>query len=84
MRSNFFKKATVTLCALVFCLVSTFAFAAEKQWYVLKDKNGTCTVRQLKEKTKTAIGGPYATKDAAQKAKAEKCPKTQKKSEPGK
>jgi hypothetical protein len=81
MRKRFFKKAAILLCALVFSLVSVFAVAAEKQWYVSKDKTGKCSVRQLKDKTASVIAGPFASKEAAKKAKEEKCPKASKSSE---
>jgi hypothetical protein len=78
MRSNFLKKATILALALVFALVSTLALAQAKQWFVIKDKNGKCSVHQLKAKTDKTIAGPFATKDEAQKAKAKECPKKDK------
>ena len=81
MRSNPLKRLTVFLLALVFCLVSALSFAAaEKQWVVVKDSKGKCSVRSTtKGKTPKTIEGPFATKDEAQKAKAKACPKPEKK-----
>jgi hypothetical protein len=52
---------------------------AEKEWFLTKDKSGVCRVIQAEKKTPTAIGGPYKTKEIAEKAKAEKCPPEKKK-----
>jgi len=74
------KKAVVLMAVAVFALTCTLcAFAAEKQWYVIKDKKGVCKVIQAKEKTPAYLAGPYPSKDAARKAKEEKCPKPEKK-----
>ncbi|MBI5569210.1 MAG: hypothetical protein HY914_04615 [Desulfomonile tiedjei] len=80
MRSNPLKRLTVLLLALVFCLVCGLSFAAEKQWVVIKDSKGKCSVRSTtKGKTEKTIEGPFATKEEAQKAKAVACPKPEKK-----
>jgi len=76
------KTFVILMLAVVFVLSVTLAFAAEKQWYVLKNKNGVCSVKQLKEKSPTTIAGPFATKADAQKAKDEKCPKPEKQKTP--
>lgn len=74
------KKAIILLGVAIFALTCTLtAFAAEKQWCVTKDKRGVCKVIQCKDKTPTTIAGPFPTKEAATKAKAEKCPKHDKK-----
>jgi hypothetical protein len=52
---------------------------AEKQWFVTKSKSGACRVIQAEKKTPTTIGGPYATKESAEKAKAKNCPPAKKK-----
>jgi len=77
------KKWVVILLALAFALSVTFAFAAEKkasQWFVVQDSKGVCKVIQSsKDKTPKSIAGPFATKEGAAKAKAEKCPPKDKK-----
>ncbi|MBM4328324.1 MAG: hypothetical protein FJ118_14315 [Deltaproteobacteria bacterium] len=77
------KKWVVLLLALAFALSVTLAFAAEKkgsQWFVIKDSKGVCKVIQSgKDKTPASIAGPFATKELAAKAKAEKCPPKEKK-----
>jgi hypothetical protein len=79
MRSNPLKRLTVFLLALVFCLVSALSFAADKQWVVVKDSKGNCSVRSTtKGKTPKTVEGPFATKAEAEKAKATACPKSPK------
>lgn len=78
MKSSLLKKAAVLVVALMFALVSTLALAQAKQWYVIKDKRGVCSVHQLKAKTEKTIAGPFATKDEAKKAKDKECPKKEK------
>jgi ribosomal protein L12E/L44/L45/RPP1/RPP2 len=74
------KKIAVIL-ALMFAFSWSVGVAAEKekQWFVIKDVNGVCSVRQLKAKTEKTIAGPFSTKAAAEKAKEEKCPPVSKK-----
>jgi len=83
--SKLMKKVVIGLTIAAFLVSCGFAVAAEKpaakaekQWYVLKDVKGRCSVRELKDKSPTTIAGPYATKEAAHKAKDEKCPKVEK------
>jgi hypothetical protein len=88
---NMLKRIVVLVAVAIFALTcSLCAFAAEKkpekqtekqtkQWFVLKDKNGKCSVHQEKAPTPTTIAGPFATKEEAVKAKEEKCPKPEKK-----
>lgn len=78
MKNSVLKKAAILVIALMFALVSTFALAQAKQWYVQKDKRGVCSVHQLKAKTDKTIAGPFATKDEAKKAKDKECPKKDK------
>ncbi len=80
MRGSALKKIAVLTIVVIFALCSGLALAAEKSWFVQKDKNGVCSVHQLKAKTDKTIAGPFPTKDAAMKAKEEKCPKPEKKS----
>ena len=75
MRGSVLKKIAVLTIVIIFALGSGLALAAaEKSWFVQKDKNGVCSVHQLKAKTDKTIAGPFPTKDAAMKAKTEKCP----------
>lgn len=88
---NMLKKSVMLMAVAIFALTCGLcAFAAEKkaekqtekqtkQWFVLKDKNGKCSVHQEKGPTPTTIAGPFATKEEAVKAKEEKCPKPEKK-----
>lgn len=70
------KKAVLLIVTIAFLLVSSLGFAAaEKKFFVTKDKNGVCKVIQAKDKTPTTIAGPFDSKADATKAKAEKCPK---------
>jgi hypothetical protein len=75
MRGSVLTKIAVLTVVMIFALGSGLALAAEKSWFVQKDKNGVCSVHQLKAKTDKTIAGPFPTKDAAMKAKEEKCPK---------
>ncbi|MBI5249140.1 MAG: hypothetical protein HY912_06570 [Desulfomonile tiedjei] len=72
------KKAVLLLITITFLLVSSLGFAAEKKYYVTKDKNGVCKVIQAKDKTPTTIAGPFDSKADADKEKAVKCPKKKK------
>jgi hypothetical protein len=73
------RKAIILLAVGIFALTCTLTvFAAEKQWCVIKDKNGVCKVIQCKDKTPDTIAGPFPTKDAAKKAKEKECPKPEK------
>jgi hypothetical protein len=83
MKRAFWNKIAVFVGALLFVLVSGLTMAADLQWYVIKDVNGRCSVRQLKAKTAKTFLGPFADKEAAMKAKTEKCPKPETK-EPAK
>ncbi len=83
--SKLMKKVVICLTVAAFLMSCGLALAAEKaaakaekQWFVLKDVKGRCSVRELKAATPKTIAGPYATKEAAHKAKDEKCPKTEK------
>jgi hypothetical protein len=88
MRGKVFRKTVIFLVVAVFSLMSAFALAAdkpekqlksEKQWVVIKDKNGKCSVRAVTHgKTEKTIAGPFATKELAEAAKAKECPKTEK------
>lgn len=71
------KKTLAILGVLAFVLVSSLGFAAEKKWYVTKDKNNVCYVKQVAN-PKNPVAGPFDKKADAQKAKTEKCPKKSK------
>jgi len=84
---NMLKRAVLLMAVAIFALTCTLcAFAAEKQvekkakqWFVLKDKNGKCSVHQEKGPTPKSIAGPFATREEAVKAKEKECPKPEKK-----
>jgi hypothetical protein len=73
MRGKIVKKIGMLIIAIVFALGAGLALAAQ-QYCLDRDKNGKCSVRQCKAKTKTTIAGPFATKEEAMKAKAKECP----------
>jgi hypothetical protein len=91
MRGKVFRKTVIFLVIAVFSLTSGLALAAakqdkakkaEKQWVVIKDKNGKCSVRAVTHgKTEKTIAGPFATKELAEAAKAKECPPKAKKSD---
>jgi hypothetical protein len=60
---------------VIFSLTAVFSFAAEEPRFIIKGKNGVCKVIQAKEKTPATIGGPYKTKNNAEKAKDKACAK---------
>ena len=68
------KKLLVFLTVVVFALTASFGLAAGKSWFIIKDKNGVCKVIEAEKKTPKTIAGPFASKDAAVKAKEKKCP----------
>jgi hypothetical protein len=72
------KKYLVILLVATFSVCSVLAHAAGKSWFVIKDKNGVCKVIQAKDKTPKTIGGPFTSKDAADKFKTSKCPAAKK------
>lgn len=88
MTGKVFRKTVIFVVVAVFALTSAFVLAAdkpekqmksEKQWVVIKDKNGKCSVRAVTHgKTEKTIAGPFATKELAEAAKAKECPKPEK------
>jgi hypothetical protein len=87
MRGNLFRKTVIFLVVAIFSLTSGLVLAAEKdktkksekQWVVIKDKNGKCSVRSVTHgKTEKSIAGPFATKEQAEAEKAKLCPKPEK------
>jgi hypothetical protein len=87
MGGSMLKKVIILSAVAIFALTCALcAFAAEKQvekqtkqWFVLKDKNGKCSVHQEKGTTPKTIAGPFATREEAVKAKEKECPKPEKK-----
>jgi hypothetical protein len=67
-----FLIALSTLAVLVW---TSIGLAADP-WFVIKDTNDVCKVIEAKEKTPKTIGGPYKTKEEAEKAKEKLCAKT--------
>ncbi len=65
----------VALSVLAVFVFTTPCLAANP-WFVIKDVKDVCKVIQAKEKTPKTIGGPFKTKDAAEKAKDKLCPKS--------
>jgi len=68
------KRFLILLALALFVFTSTAALAAD-QYFLIKDKNNKCKVISAKAATPATIAGPFKTKDEANKAKAEKCPK---------
>lgn len=66
------KKIAVMAFILIFAFGTSVALA--QQWLIVKDKKGVCKINKTKAGSPTIIGGPYATKEAAEKALAETCP----------
>lgn len=66
------KKCAVMVLILVFAFGSTVALA--QQWLVVKDNKGVCKINKTKAGSPTIVGGPYPTKEAAEKALKETCP----------
>ena len=73
MRGNIITKVVILSVVLAFGLGASLALAAQ-QWCLDKNSKGVCSVRECAKATKTTIAGPFPTKDAAMKAKEEKCP----------
>jgi colicin import membrane protein len=69
------KHFIATIAVTIFALTSVCAFASEDPWFILKDKNDVCKIIQAKDKTPTAIAGPYETQKKAAEAKATECAK---------
>jgi hypothetical protein len=65
----------IALSVLV-AFVFTSPCSAADPWFIIKDVNDVCKVIESKEKTPKTIGGPYKTKDEAEKAKEKLCPKS--------
>ncbi len=74
------RKSLVLVILVLFAFSPMLGLAADKQYFVLKDKLGRCSVRQMEKKSETTIAGPFSTKAEAQKAKDRECPKAEKKS----
>ncbi len=81
MRGSVLKKIVVLTVVIIFALVAGLALAAGKSYCVIKDKNNVCKVIKCDKATPHTIdgGGPFPTKEAAEKVKKDKCPKPEKK-----
>jgi lipopolysaccharide/colanic/teichoic acid biosynthesis glycosyltransferase len=70
------KRILAAFFVACFLMITVPVMSAE-QWIVIKDSKGRCSVRTTsKGKTPKTIAGPFATKAEADKAKADKCGKT--------
>ncbi len=63
----------VSFVLMVF--VSTSVCLAADKWFIIKDAKDVCKVIEAKERTPKTIGGPYKTKEEAEKAKDKLCSK---------
>ncbi len=68
-------RIVVALSVLAVFVFTSLCLAADP-WFIIKDANDVCKVIEAKEKTPKTIGGPYKTKDEAEKAKEKLCPKS--------
>jgi hypothetical protein len=66
----------VIALSLLVVFVFTSPCLAADPWFIIKDANDVCKVIEAKEKTPKTIGGPYKTKEDAEKAKEKLCPKS--------
>jgi hypothetical protein len=76
---NSLKKFVVCIVLMVFAFSASLAIAADKQWFIIKDKKGVCRVIKAAAKAPKTIAGPFKTQGEAQKAKEKTCPKPAKK-----
>jgi hypothetical protein len=87
MRGGTLTKIAVLTIVIIFALASGLALAAGKSYCVIKGKDNVCKVIKCDKATPATIkgGGPFPTKEAAEKVKAEcqkaaaKQPKAEKK-----
>jgi len=68
-------RVLVALSILAVFVFTSPCLAADP-WFIIKDANDVCKVIEAKEKTPKTIGGPYTTKEEAEKAKEKLCPKS--------
>ena len=74
------RKIFPMLVAVLLSVVSMVS-AESSKWFVVKGSNNVCRVISAADKTPKTIGGPFDTKEAAQKAKLELCPESATKAE---
>jgi hypothetical protein len=72
-RGNVQMRVIVALAILATFMFTSSCLAAGS-WFVIKDVKDVCKVIEAKEKTPKAIGGPFKTKEQAEKAKDKLCP----------
>ncbi len=75
MKHQLTTRLAVLILAMLFSLITVLALAATKQWFVIKNKKGVCKVIQAIEQTPETLGGPFKTKEEAEKWKARECRK---------
>jgi len=75
MRGKTVTKIVVAIIAISFVLGVGLALAAGKSYCVIKGKDNVCKVIKCDKATPATIegGGPFPTKEAADKVKADKC-----------
>jgi hypothetical protein len=70
MNRQLLKISSGLFVVILFSLMTGFALAEKKRWFVAKDKDGTCRVIEAE-----TIAGPFKTMEEAEKRKAKDCPK---------
>lgn len=70
MKRQLLKISSVLFVVILFSLMTGFALAEKKHWFVVKDKDGTCRVIEAE-----TIAGPFKTIEEAEKRKAKDCAK---------
>lgn len=70
MNRQLLKISSVLFVVILFSLMTGFALAEKKRWFVAKDKDGTCRVIEAE-----TIAGPFKTMEEAEKRKAKDCAK---------
>lgn len=70
MNRQLLKISSVLFVVILFALMTGFALAEKKRWFVAKDKDGTCRVIEAE-----TIAGPFKTIEEAEKRKAKDCAK---------
>ncbi|HMK34776.1 MAG TPA: hypothetical protein VK463_06900 [Desulfomonilaceae bacterium] len=67
------KRLMALFTVAIFCLTSSLALAAGRNWFVIKNKRGVCKVVKTKSEPSAAIAGPFETKKEAQRVKEKEC-----------
>jgi hypothetical protein len=71
------KRCVVMVILALFACSPALSLAADKQFFIIKDKKGRCYVKEMEKKSPKTIAGPYTTKDEAEKAKDKECAKAE-------